>query len=171
MTDQTFFISRDVLHSVFQDPRVVRQFEDMQSRVADTSESTTANVADTEAIKDAAFVTLSANTGLSNERVLAVGAGLSLDTSDAGFVKLSTTVAATSGHDVQFSTIGPTVLALPATGIVATRENAETLKNKTLDAPKVSGLGDYADDTAASAGGVPVGGVYRNGSVVQVRVA
>lgn len=28
----------------------------------------------------------------------------------------------------------------------------------------------YADDTAAQAGGVPVGGLYRNGSVVQVRV-
>ena len=28
----------------------------------------------------------------------------------------------------------------------------------------------YANDAAAAAGGVPVGGYYRNGSVVQVRV-
>ena len=28
----------------------------------------------------------------------------------------------------------------------------------------------YANDAAATTGGVPVGGVYRNGSVVQVRV-
>ena len=32
-------------------------------------------------------------------------------------------------------------------------------------------LPDYADDAAAAAGGVPVGGRYRNGSVLMVRVA
>jgi Pectate lyase superfamily protein len=31
-------------------------------------------------------------------------------------------------------------------------------------------LGNYANDTAAAGGGVPVGAMYRNGSVVQVRV-
>lgn len=31
-------------------------------------------------------------------------------------------------------------------------------------------LGNYANDTAASAGGVPIGGNYRNGSVLMVRV-
>ena len=35
----------------------------------------------------------------------------------------------------------------------------------------VGTLGNYADDTAAAAGGVPVGGLYRNGSTVMVRVA
>lgn len=34
----------------------------------------------------------------------------------------------------------------------------------------LTGLTNYADDTAAAAGGVPVNGLYRNGSVVQVRV-
>jgi hypothetical protein len=29
---------------------------------------------------------------------------------------------------------------------------------------------NYANDAAAAAGGVPVGGVYRNGSVLQIRV-
>lgn len=32
-------------------------------------------------------------------------------------------------------------------------------------------LGDYANDAAAEADGVPVGGIYRNGSVIQVRVS
>lgn len=32
-------------------------------------------------------------------------------------------------------------------------------------------LADYVDDSAASAGGIPVGGLYRTGSVVKVRVA
>lgn len=38
---------------------------------------------------------------------------------------------------------------------------------------KLSGfntLGNYANDAAAAVGGVAVGGMYRNGSVVQVRV-
>jgi hypothetical protein len=34
-----------------------------------------------------------------------------------------------------------------------------------------SALGNYANDAAASAGGVAINGVYRNGSVLQVRVA
>jgi hypothetical protein len=32
-------------------------------------------------------------------------------------------------------------------------------------------LPSYANDAAAAAGGVPVGGMYRNGSVLMVRVA
>lgn len=36
--------------------------------------------------------------------------------------------------------------------------------------PPVTGLVDYADDAAAAAGGVPVAGYYRTGSVVKIRV-
>ncbi|HET8689802.1 MAG TPA: hypothetical protein VFM18_24630 [Methanosarcina sp.] len=32
-------------------------------------------------------------------------------------------------------------------------------------------LGNYANDSAAATGGVPLGGLYRNGSVLMVRVA
>lgn len=32
-------------------------------------------------------------------------------------------------------------------------------------------LEDYADDTAAAAGGVPVGGTYRTGSIIKVRIS
>lgn len=35
----------------------------------------------------------------------------------------------------------------------------------------VTAFGDYANDAAAAAAGVPVGGLYRNGSVVQIRVS
>lgn len=34
-----------------------------------------------------------------------------------------------------------------------------------------AGLGDYADDTAASAGGVAIGSLYRTGSTLKVRIA
>jgi len=36
---------------------------------------------------------------------------------------------------------------------------------------KITTPNTYANDGAAATGGVPVGGLYRNGSVVQVRVA
>ncbi len=61
--------------------------------------------------------------------------------------------------------------------------NQLTLKRGTKDAPGAtvfsaqSGvpmfpvLGSYADDVAAAAGGVPVGGLYRTASAVKVRVA
>lgn len=32
-------------------------------------------------------------------------------------------------------------------------------------------LGDYADDSAAASGGIPINGLYRNGSVLMVRVS
>lgn len=42
---------------------------------------------------------------------------------------------------------------------------------KALDAKDLGSLGDYANDAAAAAGGVVVGGFYRNGSVLMVRVS
>jgi hypothetical protein len=42
---------------------------------------------------------------------------------------------------------------------------------KILDQLKAGeALGDYADDTAAAAGGVPLNGAYRTGSVLKIRV-
>jgi hypothetical protein len=42
---------------------------------------------------------------------------------------------------------------------------------KILDQMKAGeALGDYADDTAAAAAGVPLDGVYRTGSVLKIRV-
>jgi hypothetical protein len=32
-------------------------------------------------------------------------------------------------------------------------------------------IGDFADDGAAAAGGVPIGGIYRGGSALKIRVA
>lgn len=171
MIDRSFFLGRDDLFRVFNNPAMVRQFETLQETVATTTDATTANVEETGTLMEAAFVTLSANAELPNERVLAVGAGMTIDTSEAGKVKLSTTVFSESGHVVQFNVTGPTTLSLPNAGVVATRSGAETLANKTLSAPKASGLVDAADDAAAATAGVPVTGIYRNGSVLRVRVS
>jgi hypothetical protein len=40
----------------------------------------------------------------------------------------------------------------------------------TAPSPTVPGLADYANDAAAAAGNIQIGGMYRNGSVLQVRV-
>lgn len=37
--------------------------------------------------------------------------------------------------------------------------------------PVVSASLDFADDTAAAAGGVPLGGIYRNGNVLSIRIS
>lgn len=40
-----------------------------------------------------------------------------------------------------------------------------------LDAPKLSNIQEAADDAAAAALSVPVGGIYRTGSILKIRVA
>ena len=47
----------------------------------------------------------------------------------------------------------------------------QTLTNKTLTTPLISGLADYADDAAAAGGSVPVGGLYRTASALKIRVS
>lgn len=167
-----FAISRDVLVKMLDgNPRAVAQFEEIIQAVSDNSETTGANVEATTALSNATFLTLSANAELDNEFVLQVGEGLRIEASD-GIARLFLDAPILiSGHTVRLTTAGDSLLALPLVGVLATTENAETLKNKTLDAPKLSGLGDYADDTAAAGGGVPVGGVYHNAGALRVRLA
>lgn len=170
MTEE-YFISRADLLEAFP-LRAARQFEVMQQTVAKVEDTVTANVDATGALKDATFVTLSANAELPNERVLGLGEGLAFELTDGG-VTLNTDALARveGGHELRFVVSGDTELVLPLTGGVATRENVETLRNKTLEAPKLSGLKEATDDTAAATAGVPVGGMYRTGSALKVRLA
>ena len=50
--------------------------------------------------------------------------------------------------------------------------NLGTPSDGTVTPAKInfSSLGNYANDAAAAVGGVAVGGLYRNGSVIQIRV-
>lgn len=62
-------------------------------------------------------------------------------------------------------------------------DNADSSKNFVISVPAIADgtisltkengalLDNFVNDAAAKAGGVPVGGLYRNGSVVMVRVA
>ena len=62
-------------------------------------------------------------------------------------------------------------------------DNANTSKNFVISVPAVAGgtisltkengalLDNFVNDAAAASGGVPIGGLYRNGSIVMVRAA
>ena len=139
------FFSRDLLAKHFGgDHRMIAEFE----ASAEATKGNTASVADTVAMRDATVLVLSANGEFTNEFQLVVGDGLGFDIEPGAF---------TLWVDV----IGRGIVTLSRT---------ETLSNKTLDAPSFTGLGNYANDAAAATGGVPIGGAYRNGSVMMVRV-
>ncbi|RPF70445.1 hypothetical protein [Aurantiacibacter spongiae] len=170
--ERTYFIDRAELFGVGFSAKATRQFEDFQRQQASTEETVQSNVAGTQALRDASFVTLSPNAELPNERVLQLGTGLAFDISDT-HVTLDTTglVRASGGHEISLVAAGTTEIILPLTGFLVTRDAEEVLRNKTLPAPVLTDLENAADDAAAAAAGVPVGGVYRNGSNLQVRVA
>lgn len=169
--DRTYFIARTELMKVFS-PAAARQFEDMQIRFGSTEDAVTANVEATEKIQDATYLTLSPNAELPNERVLTLGDGLQFTvTEDSVRIDLSGVPMVDGGHSIRFVTTGDTEVVLPIAGVLATRDGSETFKNKTLASPKVSNLINAADDGAAAGAGVPVGGMYRNGSALMVRVA
>ncbi len=173
MTERTYFLARSELLDVGFSRKAARQFEDMQMRVANANDTIQANIEGTDRIKDAVFLTLSPNAELPNERVLTLGSGLAFDLSTQGRVKLDTTglVRAAGGHTITLVGGGESEVVMPLGGILATRANAETLENKTLKAPRLSDIVNAADDAAAAGAGVPVGGMYRNGSALMVRVA
>ncbi len=154
-------------------PRAVSAFRELDQMVDATDQAVTSGQAATDRLSEASFVTLSPNGELPNEKVLAVGRGLTISVEgDEVVLRLGIGSVRVSGDfDVAMTAQGPTAVVLPLAGVLATLGNIETLSNKTLASPKVTGLGDYADDTAAATGGVAVGSLYRTGSAVKVRIA
>lgn len=76
-------------------------------------------------------------------------------------IQMDTNVA---GNHVGDNYYGASTLTIPAT------TSTLQLIGKLL-APTLQGTTTYADDTAAAAGGVAIGQLYRNGSVVQMRIS
>lgn len=168
--DRTYFLPRTDLARIFGNPVLVRQFETLQETVATSAEASTAAVEATQSQREATYVTLSANSELPNERVLSVGPGMALEVTPTQ-VKVVSNLYSDSGWTVQMNAVGATEVQLPTSGILATRGGAETFTNKTLAAPKLSGLVNAADDAAAAAGSVPVGGIYHNAGSLRVRLS
>lgn len=171
MTEAPIFRRDDLAQFFGSNLRLMTAFEDQATVVAESSEASTAAVAATDAMKDATVVVLSANGDFTNERVLRLEDGLEIDDTDPAFVTIRLNhVARTANHDVTLIVAGDSEVEFPISGKVATREGIETFQNKTLDQPSVINLGNYANDAAAAAGGVPLWGMYRNGSALMVRV-
>jgi hypothetical protein len=164
---------RDLAEAFPGRPRLVRQFELQSKQIDEATNGLQTTAQATQAIQDATVITLSSNATFTNERVLQIGQGLSaVDDGNKLTIRTDQTVPLVNGgFTVNLVVSGTCVLVLPLSGTVATIANPETLTNKTLAAPKLSGLGDYADDSAAASGGVPVSGIYRTGSALKVRVS
>jgi hypothetical protein len=155
------------------DQRLVRAFEQQALAVGEAQEGVAANVESTEALQDATFLTLSSNASLNGERVLRLSSALRGTPADDTFdLDVSDEVPRVNGGFPLVLVIeGETTLVLPLGGALATLANFEILTNKTLSAPKLANIGDYADDIAAATAGVALGAVYRTGSALKVRVA
>lgn len=165
-------LDRRLLGEVFQNPRMIRAMETQAQAVDDATTGLETQATATELMKDASVVVLAPNGAFEGERVLVLGQGLvGIDDGSTLTVRTSSKVPLVNGNfTLSFTLAGNTTVAIPLTGVMATQGNIETLSNKTLAAPKLSGLGNYADDTAAAAGGVPVGGVYHNAGALRVRL-
>lgn len=149
-------------------PRLLAAFEEHSAAL----EEATNSVADTQAMKDATVVVLSANGDFTNERVLEIGDGIDIAITDST-VKLSVKdVARTQDFGVTLIPPAEVALFLPPNGTLVSAEAPAILENKSLKAPTLASIPNYANDAAAAAGvpPVPITGVYRNGSILMVRV-
>lgn len=166
-------LDRRLLGEVFDNPRMIRAMETQAQAVDDATTGLQTQASATDAMKDASVIVLAPNGAFEGERVLVLGQGLvGVDDGSTLTIRTGTKVPLVNGDFTLLLTLaGNTTVAVPLTGILSTIGNVETLANKTLAAPKFSGLGDYADDAAAAAGGVPVGGGFLNAGVFRVRVA
>ena len=145
----TTILSRaELAKALGNDPKVLRAFEDLQRDVVDGTTQQAANVQATAALQDATVITLSPNDAFNNERVLGVGPGLALRDNGATLDLLLQYLIVLNGrYRVTFNLLGDTNVDMPTSGRLLTDE-------------EYAG-GPYANDAAAAADGVPVGGLYR----------
>jgi hypothetical protein len=166
-------IDRALLEIAFPgQPRTQRAFEDQSTVVQQVVDDNLAGISATQALQDATFITLSANATLAGEYVLSLGRGIKADVS-AGAIKLSLDTSVPNvvgGFEILLNASGETSLILPLSGTLATLGGVETLYKKTIAAPLLSGVGGYASDALAAAGGVPLGGVYHTAGALKIRL-
>jgi len=124
ITANLLSLPRDQLFKALNDPRVVIHFEKLAEQTVANTETLATSVSDTQQLKDAAFVTLSANAELPNERVLSFGAGVKGEIG-AGTVRIGldrNVPQATGGFSVTLVAAGDSRLGLPPAGNLATQE-------------------------------------------------
>ncbi|MES2902687.1 MAG: hypothetical protein V4696_00735 [Pseudomonadota bacterium] len=173
MREETPLLPRALLAEFFgKNLRLMQGFEQVGLIAEETSEAVASTVAATDSLQDATVLVLSANGAFTNERVLTIGSGIeAVDNGMTLTLRVKGDVARTEDFGVKFIPPGEAILFLPIEGTLATREGEEMLEGKTLVAPRLATIPNYANDAAAAAGGVEIAQVYRNGSVLMVRVA
>lgn len=119
-----YIISRELLNKMLPNPRAAAAFEKFQQHFVVVEDATTAIVADTQKLNDAAFVTLSANADLPNERVLSFGRGMGADITANGIKLkvLDSVPTVQGGFKVNFVATGDAQLALPPSGTLVNQE-------------------------------------------------
>ena len=163
---------RDALHRALGgDRRLVADFEQLAATVESTAETAGSAVAATEAIGDASVVTLSANGAFGNEFVLTAGRHIVPKAENGRLILEPRNTALAKDFTPTFVPPGNGTWFLPLPGILVARDSVDTLENKTLAAPKLSGLVNATNDATAAAAGVAVGGVYHNAGALRVRLA
>lgn len=165
--------TREMLGKWFKgDERMIRAMEDQQKQVVESANGLQTTAQTTEKLEQASVIVLAGNQAFTNERVLNLGRGLSGDDLN-GVLTIQTSdivPLVTGGFSVALVAVGNSQVRLPLTGTLATVGNPETLERKTLDAPILINIGNYASDVAAAGGGVPIGGVYHNAGALRMRL-
>ncbi len=132
---------------VRRNPKVVKALENIQEAAYAADGQTASNAEATKALQDATVITLSPNETLTNERVLALGAGLQAFDAGPGstlLLVLRWVIETVGGFALTFNLEADTTLDLPASGKIPS-----------------SAVGPYADDAAAAAAGVEIGEIYK----------
>lgn len=149
----TLFRRDDLAQIAGMNPRLLAAFEEQASAVEQASNG----VADTQALKDATVIVLSANGDFTNERVLQIGDGIAIEITDSTVTLSVKDVARTEDYSATLIPPADVVLFLPPSG-------------RLLSNTDFANLNDYASDALASAGGVQLGGLYLNSGTVHVRI-
>ena len=99
--------------------------------------------------------------------------GVAAGTTGAGVLSVYASRGANT-FEIQFPALfgaSRTAVLPDSSGTISLIALAEILQNKTLAAPKLSSLQNAADDVAAAAAGVPVGGIYHDLGNLRVRLS
>lgn len=154
-------LRRDLLAAAFNgDERLIRAFEEMGEAAEASQNTLETTVGATGALQDAYVLTLSPNDVFTNERIFTAGDGIALDNDGELLTVTVTGRAKALNYDINLIAEGETTLNVPL-------EAAHLIGDV-----NPSGVipGSYASDAAASAGGVPVGGLYHNGGALRIRL-
>ncbi len=172
MSEGIASLPRDILaRALGGDVRAVRAFEQEAATNAETADRVASSVDATDALVDATVLVLSPNAVFNNERVLKLGEGLSArdDGTNLTIYADDRVPHNIGGFRVIMVSTQDTQLQLPTRGLLATVDQPETLARKTLNAPMAINIGEYANDAAAAAGGVPVDGIYTTAGALKLR--